>query len=90
MMGKLTKVCPPIPWIVSSEISFADRGRPLWYITVNWRHYSVTRWGRTRLRARVNAVVAVFFYRLLMPLRKRWIAQNRGVYPRWYDWLTRW
>jgi len=59
-----------------------------YYAVAEWRYCTVMRWGGSRWRACLNATRGVVFFALLQPFSRRWAAQERDRYPRWYDWMV--
>ena len=82
----LSKKYPPVPWIEYSQQS--PRGVD-WSARANWGVYAVLRGGKTEFRAKLNALVGVLFYRLLQPFSRKWIREDKDIWPRWYFWLVR-
>lgn len=75
---------PPIPW--PGGLWSNDDGT--YEAQAYWRDCVAWRGGRGKLRARLNALRGVFFFRLLFPFTRRWFMTDDGLFPRWYFWLV--
>ena len=77
-----------VPWMENIRLSTAYDGKPRWVSRWVWSYVIVQRWSRRRSWAFLSGLKGVIFYRLLLPVNKRWTKQERYIPPRWYCWLV--